>query len=132
MAVDLQTIFDQKVREFKQGNAPERFNKDFTDAANKVVKELSLNAHDQATIAPIGGTADSISIDDIYHYVVSDGISYFLSLRGQKPIDGTKLDQLKAMWDDAIGSYIMDILNTKQEDVTTGVIGLGAVGTNAS
>lgn len=130
MSVDLNRIFDQKVREFRHRNAPERLTLDFIDAANKTVKELSLHSHPQAEIADISAVDTIIDIDSNFYYVVGDGISYYLAKMGQTPQNGVTLQALKAEWDNALGSYIMDIVNTKQDDPTNDIIGLGAVGTN--
>lgn len=132
MAVDLSTIFTQKVREFRQSNAVERFTADFIDAANKVVHELSLYSYPSTQIASVSGSADSIDISDDYYYVVSDGISYFLALNGQKPQDGITIQGLRAAWEDQRGNYNMGLINTLQSVATNSVAGLGAVGVNAS
>ena len=133
MAVNLATIHNQKVREFRVNGATERFDFDFIDAANRVVKELNMSAHDEPHIAAIGSTNVIIQISDDYYYVIGSGISYYLSISGQKPIDRGPdiLDKFKSDWDDQLAFYIMDIVNTLQDDPTNDVIGLGAVGTNA-
>lgn len=132
MAVDLNRIFDQKIREFRQRNAVETFTLDFIDAANKTVKELSLRSHPQTEIADVSAVDTEIDVDSNFHYVIGDGISYYLAAMGQKPQNGITLQMLKEEWMEAKGSYNMDIINTKQDTLTNDIIGLGATGTNAT
>ena len=135
--INVQTLYEQKQREFKvRGAGLTRFRNDFIAAANRTAQRINVLANLSSQIAYITNTEASttLSIDEKYESVVSDGVSLFLLNMGQRPASGqdVNLKTLEQEFKDGIGSIEYNIRNTASladtDDDTTGIIGLGAIG----
>jgi hypothetical protein len=127
MAVDLSIIFAEKKREFRNPES-QRFTEDFVVAARDTVNRMSQRANLTTDLTNIDSTAASIAIEAPLSYVIADGVSYFLTLRGQKPANGRTLEDYERIWEDSLGDFIMSYVNEDMETESNDVVGLGASG----
>jgi len=112
-----------------EGN--ERYKRRFVNAINRTLDEISLDSDLASAYAHISSTDDTISIDEVYGWIVYAGLIYHLIRMGQRPSD-PKLALLiyqdsKERWNYAKGMYQTGELNELQSVATNNIINFGSM-----
>ena len=132
--IDLKGIYNLKLREFGlEGSGVDRFDLNFIDAANHAIGQINRKADLATRIARVDSTESTVTLDDQYTDVLSDGITFFLVELGQRPARGADLQMgaLVTRFRKGIDDIRADILNQIQSsnsEDTVSVAALGALG----
>lgn len=129
MAVDLQQMYDDKVRQYMtSGGGNDRFIEDFLMAAKYAISEINMYMQLSTTI-PVDQD-EQIALDETYTPVVSACIDYYLMQQGQKfdatqGKDGYTLKDAEKRKDMMLGLMQMNTTLSVSDDDGDDVIGLG-------
>jgi hypothetical protein len=128
-------MYKQKEREFKAlGARIDRFKEDYVDCVNDVIAYVNLNADLETAVGEIANTEGEIGFDNLYRYPFSQLLSLRLFVQGQRPTKGGEqfYADLKRDEQDYVDQFRQGIVNAAtaadEDDDTTSIIGLGALG----
>ena len=133
MSINLNPIYNAKVREFTTSTQNKRFDEDFTVAVNNTLDQLYVAADFDSAIDHV--TVHDETIDDLdakHIFILSVGITYHLLMLGQQKAG--KADHIalaKADWEEAKGDMMILTQREDQADVDddgdpeNDIIGLG-------
>lgn len=132
MAISCASLFDDVVAEIGSGVATSRLTNAFVRAVNRTLAELAHRTR-SATWTTVTSTTDSITIDEEYEYVVYAGIIKNMIRMGFRPGD-PKIATLAYQdsmrnWNDAIGNYQANEVNTDADNTDSHIARLGSVTT---
>lgn len=135
MALYLQTLYEDAVRQFGTTVTDTRFAADFVSAANRSLDQLSRCADLTTDIAHVEATDASVSsLDEGHSDIMASGITYYLMVKGHGVTsrEGPRmLDRAKALWEECKGDWMIEKSREDQaaEDSdgnpTGDIIGLG-------
>jgi hypothetical protein len=133
MSINLNPIYNDKVREFTTSTQNKRFDQDFTVAVNNTLDQLYVAANLDSAINHVSVHDESISALDAKHtFILSVGITYHLLMLGQQKAG--KADHMalaKADWEEAKGDMMILTQREDQADVDddddpeNDIVGLG-------
>lgn len=133
--IQLAGIYDSKKDEFgTMGAGISRFQTDFIDATNRSINRINRKADLSSRISRISKTEDSVTLDEKYEDVLSDGITLYLIHAGRRPAKNaeTLVNIVQSRFLDGIDEIRQDIMNlastSDTSDDTTDLVGLGALG----
>jgi len=129
--IDIQTIFNDKAREFKsEGSGSLRFESDFVSAVNAATRRINRQADLETRIGLVSKPNGTIGLSDEYQDVVEDLVTLGLVQRGQRQRnEDFDIVEIRRTIDERIDMIRQDILNQAQEADTgnTGdFVGIGA------
>ncbi len=103
MALSVQRLFERMSREFAIPATSENGRRDFIDALNDALSEMSHKARTTAT--RVSGLNQQINLDDDWNWIVVCGVGAHLSRMGYKSLnEEAKYD---ALWRDALSAAQM-------------------------
>jgi len=128
MALSLQPLFKNTVRQFTTVVSDDRFQTDFVDAVNVSLDALSDSADLDTAIAHVSGHLDSVSeLDDKDSYILLSGIVFNLVMFGREHvIRDNSFSILKSEWEEKKGQFMVNQSKKDQEDVEDNLSGQGA------
>ena len=127
MALNLDPIFEDMVRQFQTLTTNDRFREDFVTACNKTLDELEI-AGDLATpIGHIAQPSDSINdLDADDMFIVAGGCVFHLILSGREHVLKDKAyDVAKSEWEERKGDFWIKQMRTLQAEVDDDLSGEG-------
>lgn len=134
MALNLEPVFDNMVRQFRTNASDNRFQADFVDAANNALDRLSSAADLSTAIAHVTGYSSSVSeLNFNDQQMVFPIIAFELILMGRKHVRGDEAyGELKSEMLDSLGDFMVKKSREDQDDVAdnlsgedASIIGLG-------
>jgi hypothetical protein len=133
MSIQTTSLFTSMVRQFNTNVADDRFQKDFVQALNVCLDELSFCAALDTPIAHVQSHQTIISgLDEDDMFILQDGLVVRLTESGREPVGGeSQYDRAKVNWEDRKGDFMVkqsrDLQATEDDDgvPTSDVVGLG-------
>ena len=107
MSLNTEFLFNAMVRQFGSYITSERFQKDFVDACNAALDEMSFQAQLETPITHIKKQNDDISVLGPEHSsIMLVGIAVWLILSGYEHVEGPNAYRpLDAKWEDLKGNF---------------------------
>ena len=136
MALSLEPIFEDMVRQFSTITTDDRFQLDFRDAVNKALDNLSFSGDLSTALAHVNGYNDEVSgLDFDDQDILSAVVAFKLVMMGRKHVRAdTAYRELGAESDLKLGEFMVKKSRDDQADVTenlsgedASIIGLGDV-----
>ncbi len=128
MALSLQPLFKNAVRQFTTVVSDDRFQTDFIDAVNVSLDDLSDAADLDASMAHVAGHLDSVpELNDDDMYILLSGVVYNLVMFGREHvIRDNSFQILKGDWEEKKGQFMVNKSHSDQESVEDNLSGQGA------
>jgi Asp-tRNA(Asn)/Glu-tRNA(Gln) amidotransferase C subunit len=136
MALSLEPIFEDMVKQFRTTTSDDRFQEDFRTAANRTLDALSFEAELSTALTHVVGYNSSVTgLDTDDQDIFTDVIKFKLVIMGRKHVRGDKAYQeLKIESEEALGDFMVKKSRDDQAEVADnlsgegkGIIGLGDV-----
>jgi len=136
MALTLDPIFENLVRQFRTQTTDVRFQDDFRDAINNSLDNLSFAGDLSTALSHIAGYNDSVpGLNANDQSMLMHVAAFELLVMGRKHVRGdTAFDELGSLSEIALGNYMVKKSREDQDDVVdnlsgegTHIIGLGDV-----
>ena len=128
MAMYLNTIYDDMVRQFSTIGTNDRFRNDFVSAVNKTLDELEIAGDLSAPITHVNTPTDtilSLSADDMF--IVSAGcVKYLIAAGREHVMKERSYDVADREWEDRKADFWIKAMRTLQADVDDDLSGEGA------
>ena len=101
MAVDADTFYELKRKQFKAESSNARFTNNYINAVNYRIAEMDIGLNASSDTTKIADIQTDIGVDANLEFALSDGVDYFLIKFGHKSGD-VSLREAKAAADDAL------------------------------
>ena len=128
MALNLEPIFENMVRQFKTVITDTRFQTDFRDAANNSLDGLSFSAELDTPMTHVGGYNDEVDeLDPDDQSLMMKVVAFELLMMGRKHVRGdTAFKELGGLYETALGDFMVKKSRDDQADVADNLSGEGA------
>lgn len=128
MALSLQPLFKNAVRQFTTVVSDDRFQTDFIDAVNVSLDALSDAADLDTSMTHVSGHLDSVStLNDDDMYILLSGVVFNLVMMGREHvIRDNSFQILKSEWEEMKGQFMVNKSHSDQDDVEDNLSGQGA------
>jgi len=127
MALNLDMVFEDMVRQFQTNTANDRFREDFVSAVNKTLDELFIAGALDAAISHIVQPSETIDdLDENDMFILSAGCVFYLIMSGREHVlKDRAYDVSKREWEERKGDFMTKEFRELQADVDDDLTGEG-------
>jgi len=127
MALNLDMVFEDMVRQFQTNTANDRFREDFVSAVNKTLDELFIAGALDAAISHIVQPSETIDdLDENDMFILSAGCVFYLITSGREHVlKDRAYDVSKREWEERKGDFMTKEFRELQADVDDDLTGEG-------
>jgi len=128
MALNLDPIYENMVKQFRTVVDDDVFQENFRDAINNTLDKLSFSGDLSTPLAHVAGYSGSVSgLDQDDQSIVSKIVTFELILIGRKHVRGdTAYQEFKTESEEALGDFMIKKSRDDQADVADNLSGEGA------